>query len=204
MKKEIALAKDILPPDHMELGTWLGRRQAFGLMSGKSAAADIQCLRHIRDRKLYRSEVATWKEFCTRYVGASKPQVDRQIQYLEEFGTQFFELTALTRISAETYRAIAAEVRPEGLHLDGDVIPLSPENSQRISSAVAELRRRRVPPQAGERESGFALLERRLEEAIGALAEFPPLDSAEKVSLASLLMRLRACAAAAGVQVIGR
>ena len=28
-----------------ELGQWLGRRQAFGLIAGKTAAADVECLR---------------------------------------------------------------------------------------------------------------------------------------------------------------
>jgi len=35
-----------------QLGEWMGLRQAFGLMAGKAGAADVECLRHIRDEKL--------------------------------------------------------------------------------------------------------------------------------------------------------
>ncbi|HUI80868.1 MAG TPA: hypothetical protein VLY24_23240 [Bryobacteraceae bacterium] len=43
------------PPDPsqaFDLGTWLGRKQAFGLMAGKCSAADAECLRNIREQKL--------------------------------------------------------------------------------------------------------------------------------------------------------
>jgi len=38
-----------------ELGQWLGRKQAFGLIAGKTAAADVECLRRIRDGNLFRA-----------------------------------------------------------------------------------------------------------------------------------------------------
>ena len=43
-------------PGEFNLGTWLGRRQAFGLMAGKAAAADVDCLRQIRDTRMYKSK----------------------------------------------------------------------------------------------------------------------------------------------------
>ncbi len=39
--------------DLYELGQWMGRKQAFSLSCGKTAAADVECLRNIRERKLY-------------------------------------------------------------------------------------------------------------------------------------------------------
>jgi hypothetical protein len=40
-----------------ELGQWMGRKQAFSLVSGKTAAADVECLRNIREKKLYRANL---------------------------------------------------------------------------------------------------------------------------------------------------
>jgi hypothetical protein len=77
------------------LGTWLGRRQAFGIMAGKASAADAECLRLIRDKKLYKSKTPNWREFCTRYLGLSKTNADRIIQYLDEFGPNYFQLTQI-------------------------------------------------------------------------------------------------------------
>jgi hypothetical protein len=59
---------------------WLGRRQAFGMMAGKASAADAECLRRIRDQKMYKSKTSSWGEFCERYLGASKTHVNRMIR----------------------------------------------------------------------------------------------------------------------------
>ncbi len=205
MKKEIMLTgeSNTEPPDNFELGTWLGRRQAFGLMSGKSAAADIQCLRQIRDNKLYRGKAANWREFCTQYVGASKTQVDRQIRYLEEFGPQFFELGALTRISPETYRLLAGRVSAAGLLVDGEVIPLVEENSARIARAVGEFRRRAGGSEARPQPDGFEAVEKRLDEVIARLRGLPNLDARQKIALGSRLLHLWRSAASAGVALLG-
>jgi hypothetical protein len=44
-----------------ELGTWVGRRQAFGLIANKCSAADAECLKQIRESKSYKSVAATWE-----------------------------------------------------------------------------------------------------------------------------------------------
>src|SRR5205823_5977558 len=111
-----------------DLGTWLGRRQAFSMMAGKASAADVECLRTIRDRRMYKSKHERWDEFCDEYVGASKTQVDRLIHYLDEFGPQFFELSSVTRISPDTYRTIAPHITPAGLRVNGQDIPIAQEN----------------------------------------------------------------------------
>jgi hypothetical protein len=186
-----------------ELGQWIGRHQAFGMMSGKSGAADAECLRRIRDEKLYKGRTTNWSEFCARYVGASKTQVNLMIRHLEEFGPQFFELSALTRITPAMYRAIAGQVTAQGLLLDGETIPLSQENSERISEAVSVLRRRVAPPEpAPAPADAFADAEKNIEAAIAALNGVSPLDAQQKVALTTLVMRLRASAASVGVYVI--
>ena len=68
-------------------------------------------------------------------------EADRTIHLLDEFGPDYFDLSALTRISPETYRAIAPAVKDGELHLNGEAIPLKPENSLKVSAAVAETRR---------------------------------------------------------------
>jgi len=47
------------PTDEVyELGQWMGRKQAFSLVAGKTAAADVECLRHIREKKLYAAKAS--------------------------------------------------------------------------------------------------------------------------------------------------
>lgn len=195
MKRDSARSGDF------DLGTWLGRRQAFGMMAGRASAADAECLRHIRDQKLYKAKTSTWREFCTRYLGASRPQLDRVIQYLEEFGPEFFHLTQLTRISPETYRAIAPRITKDGLHLGDEVIALIPENNEKVSAAVAELRRQLSGGSGAAREDEFTALESRFEDVIArANAMACQLEAGQKLSLGRLLMRLRAILVTAGVR----
>jgi hypothetical protein len=215
MKQELVVhaRKAAVPsPDGFDLGTWLGRRQAFGMIAGKTAAADAECLRQIRDRKLYKSKSPNWDDFCARYIGASRTNVNRAIRYLEEFGPEFFELSQLTRIPPEAYRGIAQYVGKDGLHLDGEVIAIVQENSERVSQAVAELRKRSEsegfasrahaaappPPQADPFES----VEKHLDDLTAQVQALPVLDPRQKLSLAHSLMRLRMAAASAGVQLI--
>jgi hypothetical protein len=56
----------------LDLGTWLGRKQAFGLMAGKCSAADAECLRNIRENKLYRCLQLNWDNFCREFPISSR------------------------------------------------------------------------------------------------------------------------------------
>ncbi len=185
-----------------DLGNWLGMRRAFGMMAGRASAADAECLRRIRDDKLYLSKAAKWEGFCEQYLGAGKSQVNRMIHYLEEFGPEFFHLTELTRMSPEAYRAIAAQVKPEGIEFDGEVIALLPQNAQRVSEAVTELRKRAASPKipAHLAEDPFSAMDRRLDDVIARIEAMPPLLSAQqKILLAASLVELRKAAAKLGV-----
>lgn len=185
-----------------DLGNWLGMRRAFGLMAGRASSADAECLRRIRDDKLYIAKSTNWSDFCAQYLGASKTHVNRMIHYLEEFGPEFFHLTQLTRMSPEAYRAIAAQVKPEGIEFDGEVIPLVPQNAQRVSEAVTELRKRAASPKSPARpaEVRFAAIERCLDDVIARIEALPPLlDAGQKISLAASLVELRKASAKLGV-----
>ena len=65
MSNELVLVTPAADSGEFDLGTWVGRRQAFGIVAAKASAADVECLRQIRDRKLYLIKTRTWGEFCT-------------------------------------------------------------------------------------------------------------------------------------------
>lgn len=125
----------------LDLGVVLGQTHAFGVVAGRCSAAQAEGLRHLRDERLYKCCAVRWDEFCPKFLKISRTEADRTIQLLEEFGPAYFDLSQLTRISPETYRAIAPAVKDGALHVNGEAIPLVPENSRKVSAAVAELRR---------------------------------------------------------------
>jgi hypothetical protein len=125
----------------LTLGVALGENLAFGMVSGRTAAAQAACLQRLRDEKLFQSLEPTWESFCPKYLKISRAEADKTIRLWEEFGSAYFEMAQLTRISAETYRAIAPAVKDGALHVDGEAIELNAENSRRVSAAVARLRR---------------------------------------------------------------
>lgn len=129
----------------LELGVALGQSHAFGMVAGRCSAAQAEGIRRLRDEKLFKQCCGKWEDFCPQYLNMSRAEADRMIRLLEEFGPAYFELAQLTRVSAETYRAILPAIRNGSLHYQGEAIGITPENSRKVAAAVAELRRG-IPP----------------------------------------------------------
>jgi hypothetical protein len=191
-------------PEEVELGRWMGRREAFGLVAGHCSAAEAQSLRHIREEKLYRGVARNWDEFCSGRLGASRRNVDRYIRLLDEFGTAYFHIAQVAHIGPEEYRAIAESVDDRGVCLDGAVVPLLNHNGGEVAAAVNELLRRVRPQLADADEPTFEPVLRRCQAAARMLAastaELNPLD---KMELAETLVSLRESAAERGVGMVG-
>jgi hypothetical protein len=124
-----------------QLGNWLGRKQAFAALAGRCSAADAECLRQVRNGKMYRSLKLSWREFCKQRLGISGSTADLTIQRLEEFGPAYFTLAQATGITPEQYRRIQGSVRGQKLLHAGEEIPIQAENAPRLAAAVEELRR---------------------------------------------------------------
>ena len=124
----------------LDLGSVVGQNQAFGLVAGRCSSAQAASLRRLREDKKYKRVTPHWRDFCSRYLRMSGEQANQIIRLWEEFGAAYFEVAQLTRISPETYRAIAPAIREGALHCEGEVIGLNIENSRRIAAAVAQIR----------------------------------------------------------------
>ena len=124
-----------------ELGSLVGRHEAFGLIASRCSAADAATLRRIRDQELWRAQASTWNEFCETRLRMSRGNVNRLIRLLEEFGDPYFTIAQATRITPQTYRAIAPAIRDNALHVGGEAIALTEENAPRIAAAVDALRK---------------------------------------------------------------
>jgi hypothetical protein len=145
----------------LHLGTWLGRRQAFSLIAGKCSAADVECLRALREEKEYRYLRMNWEKFCRKHLGISRAAADRLIRQLEEFGPTFFELGLVTRITPEDYRLIAGAITEDGLSYNGETIPITERNGPRLAEAVDALCRQAAPEAQPECEAARALAKAR-------------------------------------------
>ena len=175
--------------DNFELGLVLGSRRAFASVAGRCSAADAECLRRVREKKLYLSRAATWEEFCPKYLGLSKGHANRIIRYLEEFGPDYFVMAQLTQVTPEQFRAIAPAVRANNIHVNGEAIALLPENSDRIAAAVTELRQ--TAPETTDITAVARMAEfgRRFDRLTTQFAEFSrsPMSLAERSQLNSVL-----------------
>jgi len=178
----------------LHLGMLLGRRQAFSLIAGRCSAADAACLREIRNQKSYRSLKLGWKEFCSQHLGMSQVHANRLIGYLDEFGPEYFDLAQLTGISPDEYRAIAPAVKNQAVHYNGQVIALLPENTEKLTAAVSELRREtpRTAATAPALSNAQRLrrIERQSAELVTEITELKrsKLETMERMRLASVLM----------------
>ena len=75
--------------DSVDLGKWLGRREAFSQIAGRCSAADAKCLRALRTSKIYKKMGLTWEETCKQKVGICRKVADRIIRDLDEFGDDY-------------------------------------------------------------------------------------------------------------------
>ncbi|HXB73335.1 MAG TPA: hypothetical protein VNY05_34170 [Candidatus Acidoferrales bacterium] len=187
------------------LGRWMGRREAFGLVAGRCAAADIETLRQIREQKLYKQKRPSWAACCTLDLHVARRSVDREIGYLEEFGPEFFHIRQMAHIAAKEYRSIASHITPEGVHLNGTTVPLLPENSQSVTAAVTELLKQIEPKEPKHAPVSFDAALKRCQTVTGMLeALLEPLDVNQRMDLGSAVADLRTAAAGLGVAIFDR
>ena len=196
VETETDVLTDALEGD-LDLGALLGRHEAFGLIAGRCSAAQAMCLREIHETKIYKKRCPDWGQFCRDYLHMARSRVQEIIGLLNEFGPQYFELSQLTRVSAETYRAIRPALQDNTLQVDGESIALIPANAARISAAVAGLRKAARPqppkplpaPKPSEKDR-VAELGRRCSEI---LSEFENLATNNRYrhELAGILVRLQ-------------
>src|SRR5207244_9319028 len=115
-------------------------QQAFAIVANQCSAAQAECLKALHDSRAYQSYGLTWEQFCDQRVGLSRPQADRIIAQLEEFGANYFRLSQLTRISPAIYRELNPQIEDETIDIDGEKIPLNPDNTPRLRAAVERFR----------------------------------------------------------------
>lgn len=175
----------------LELGTWMGRKQAFASLAGSCSAADAECLRQMRCHKRYRTLGLSWDQFCKQRLGIARPTADKIIKRLEEFGPQYFRLAQATGISPDEYRRIAGSVGENGLSHAGELIPITAEETPRLIAAVEELRQQAGPAvaksEAEKLDSAIEKAERQFRAAVDEVrrVEHLPLDAARRQRFSS-------------------
>jgi hypothetical protein len=141
----------------IDLGRILGQRRALAAVGGRCSAAHAQILRRIRDEKLYRPVVPSWRAFCAAYLARSRRHADRLIALLNRFGPVFFELSELTGISAGQYPAVEPAIQQDSLLIDGQAISLIPDNAPKLIEAVDRLLARARRPARTPKSPGAIL-----------------------------------------------
>lgn len=187
--------KDKHQDEVVDLGTWIGRRQAFALVAGRCSAADAQCLRELRESRRYKLAGLTWEEACKQHAGICRSAADQIIRNLNEFGPDYFVIAQVTGMSAIEYRKISSCVANHALLCSGEEIPIAAENAPRLVAAVATLRREAAaaPAPSGEADAGaersFAKAERALRTAMAELDKLSdmPLDVDRRLRLQSVI-----------------
>ena len=116
-----------------------GRQQAFAMIASKCTYAQAVCLKEIHATRAYEQLDLTWEQFCTQHCGISRVTAETIIKRLDEFGEAYFRLAAIVRISPDTFREIAGRVTAETIELDGEHIPLTSDNAQKIRAGIRRL-----------------------------------------------------------------
>jgi hypothetical protein len=124
----------------VDAGIWTGRQQAFAAVVGQCKAAKAASLKQIRETRAYEHLGVTWDAFCVAHAGVSRQHADDLIRRYNELGAEYFRLAEIARISADAYRAIAPQITAESIEIDGESIPIIPENGPKIRAGIRRLR----------------------------------------------------------------
>src|SRR6266545_2077447 len=95
-------------------------------------------------------------EARTKHLGVSRVYAERQIHNVEEFGVDYHRFGEVMPISPGTYRLIAGAVSDEGLSYNGECIPLTRKNRDKLAAAVTVARARTASRPAARRPAPFA------------------------------------------------
>jgi hypothetical protein len=160
----------------LDLGTWLGRNQAFGLLAGRCSAAFAETLLEIKERKLHLATDGNWDDFCANRLGISRATADRLIRQHKQLGQGYDKLNSFVKITPSEYRLIAAAVTEDGVSCGGEIIPMEPENAPQLARAVEALRTQSAVPEPPPDPvaNAFAKAEKAVQTA---LAEFTRLQA---------------------------
>lgn len=161
----------------LDLGMVLGQNQAFSFLASRCSAAQAEGLRRLRTEKLYKRVREHWNDFCTQYLRMSGTQADRIIRLFEEFGSGYFDMAQLTRVSPETYRLIEPSISDGVLKVNGEEIALTVENSRKVAAAVTGIRRA-LPKQSVTIHDHISRLSELCTEIMYEFKEIP--DNAER------------------------
>lgn len=127
-------------PPHIDLGTCIGRGQAFGAIASKCAAAQAEALAMILESGAYKLTGRNWDQFCVEYAGLSPQRVGEIIRNLKDYGAVYYQLKEVIRISPETFRQLMPKIQDEKIEISGEWVPIVPENAALIRDAVNRLR----------------------------------------------------------------
>ena len=134
-------------PEFTDPGPWAGHQQAFAVIASHCSAAQAHCLKKARDSRAFEPLGLTWDEYAKRHFGVSRPQADKLIRHLDQFGESYFHISQLARIGPAAYRRIADRVKDGRFHFDGQQLEIAPENALRIRAAIETLRAEWKPAQ---------------------------------------------------------
>ena len=180
----------------MDLGTWLGRNQAFGVVAGRCSAAFAECLIEIKEHKHYLAMEDTWEGFCDKHLGMSRATADRIVRQYKQLGSGYSKLNSYVKIKPTEFRLIAAAVSEDGLSYNGETIPLEPGNTPQLARAVEALRNELAPeaPPVDLAEQAFAKAGKAVETALAEFSRLQAMNLDEESRLRLVLAVESACA----------
>ena len=166
------------PRGGYDLGTWLGRNQAFTLVAGRCSAALAECLIEIKESKRYRALENTWEDFCKNRLGLSRATADRVILQYRRLGSTYSKLSSFVRIKPSEYQTIAEAVTEDGLSYGGQIIPFDTEHVPQLTQALAALQRQYAPElaPAATYSQMLARAEHLLQSALAVFEQLQALD----------------------------
>jgi len=123
-----------------QLSKWLGRREAFGLVVGRCSAAGVECMRRIRDEKLFLKYAPEWGEFLRKVLSDEQEQRKPSDRVKRRVRAGISPRRATDEDFGGGLPRHRVRAQPKANRIQRRGIPLNAENGGRIAAAVASLK----------------------------------------------------------------
>jgi hypothetical protein len=113
----------------------LGAQRAYTAASTVTNLLWLENISKLKASKEYARKGFTWAQVC-EHLGFSVATLDRHIEDFRSFGSTFFRVRELAKISREAYRAIAPVETEDGkIRIGDEVLALTKANAHAIEAA---------------------------------------------------------------------
>lgn len=125
----------------------IGRIETADIFGKLATVSSLIWLQEVKESKVYLDfpNIGSWETFCN-YLGKSRRQIDRDLENLKTFGSEFLQTVSSFKLGYKDLKKLQGSVKNGDMTIEGEFviigdekIPLSPDYKDDLEAALESL-----------------------------------------------------------------